>query len=374
MFDRKWGNQSRALIACSLALIACENPGPNREALERAGAAGSAASTEPAQQADPWVEDVAISDHAQGELLDAAVRRDAPPTAAPCGHGASREDACEGRLAGVYGIEVKLDVAWSDEIDPAAPVFRSGRGQVVALLIAELSGLCPGEAEGDLVTRVCDLRLPALHADATSGDVQLMVPHATWERPSIPEFTARVRASDAAEPGFEIVSPIVAMLGIALESDDAAWPSHRETALVTCGEGRAGAECFPDQDADGKPGITLRAAVSGTPVPTDVSLPLAGIGASTLFAGLRTKLGGSYPAGPDCNGATGDATAGDLELRAFDCVMQDGAPCTPSAAMIADRNLPVFHARSATNRVIRLSDSRGALRCEDVRWVFARGD
>jgi hypothetical protein len=375
MFDQKWGNQWLKIVVCSLVLIACENPGPvQEEAVERAGAAGSAAVKAATRADNPWEENGATSDDLQNELADASVRRSGARAAPPCGHAGSADGACEGRLAGVYGIEVKVDVAWSDEINPTAPVFDSARGQVVALLIAELSGLCSGEAEGDLVTRMCDLRLPALHANATGKDVQLMVPHATWDRASIPEFTARVRSSNGAEPGFEIASPMIAMLGIELESLDAAWPSHRETALVACGGGRSGAGCFPDQDEDGQPGITLLAAASGTPVPTDVSLPFAGIGAATLFAGLRTKLGGSYPAGPDCNGATGDATAGDLELRVLDCTMQDGAPCTPGAATIADRNMPVFHARHATNRVIRLSDSRGALSCEDVRWVFARGD
>jgi hypothetical protein len=374
MFDRKWGNQWQAIIACFLVLIACENPAPDAESLEPMGAAGSAAMQRRTKAgAGAWDEDAIASDALQPVLADAAVRRMAPPMAAPCADPPESDGACEGKLAGAYGVEVKVDVAWSDEVNPTAPAFAPGRGQVTALLIAELSGLCPGETEGALVTRICDLRLPVLHADATDADVQLIVPQATWEKSRIPEFAAHVRSSRA-EPGFEIVSPVIAMLGIELESENAAWPSHRDTALVTCGDGRSGAGCFPDQDEDGRPGITLRAAASGTPLPTDVGLPLAGIGASALFAGLRTKLGGSYPVGAECNGAIGDATAADLELRVLDCEMQDGAPCTPGAATIADRNLPVFHAQRATNRVLRLSDAGGAPSCADVREAFAGGD
>jgi hypothetical protein len=381
MVDHKWGNQWQALVACSLFVVACENPGREIDDIEGSGAAGSAAVRSTADRARGA--DVSVADE-QNELADAAVRRSAQSGRGSCGAAAvARDGACEGRLSGLYGVEVTVDVRWSDEINPIVPAFDPGRGKVTALLLAELDGLCPGENEGDLATRVCDLSLPPLYSNVTGGIAQLTVPHATWERSSIPEVTARVRSTGRENPGFEIVSPMIALLGIELESREAAWPTHRDTALVTCADRRSGADCFPDQDEDDHPGITLRTVLSGavpsaapdrkggwryTPVPTDVSLPLAGTGATALFVGLRTKLGGAYAVGSDCNGSAGTATAGDFELRVFDCAMLDGAPCSVGSATVVDRNMPVFHAIGATNRLIRLSDTST---CSDVRQAFA---
>jgi hypothetical protein len=100
-------------------------------------------------------------------------------------------------------------------------------------------------------------------------------------------------------------------------------------------------------------------------------LPYLGTGATTLFAGLRTQLGGAYPVGPDCSGDTGDAEAHDVALRAFDCRMVDGTRCTPNAATVADQNMPVFRGQGAQNTVVRLGDLGESLGCADVRAVFA---
>jgi hypothetical protein len=373
MFGRKWGNQWRALAACSLALaVACENPGPEWNTIEGGGAAGGAARV-----------------HAPRELVGDPVRWSAHPASESCGaEAASSEETCEGRMSGVYGIEVGVDVQWSDENNPNEPAFDPGRGTLRALLIAELAGLCPGDTEGELVTRVCDLQLPPLYSKATGEIVQLAVPRAAWEQSSMPELTARVRSMSREEPGFEIVSPMIAMLGIELASSDAAWPSHDDTASVSCGEDRSGADCFPDQDDDEFPGITLRTVLSGptpseapsrkggwhyAPLPSELSFPLAGYGASTLFAGLRTKIGGTYGVGSDCNGGDGAAEAGDLELRVFDCAMVDGTACTVGDAAIVDRHMPVFHASGGTSRVIRLTDSGEGVSCADVREALAAG-
>jgi hypothetical protein len=420
MFDLQWRNK-RASLACLLVLAACENPAIDRERDPTQGTPGGAARgtanrSPTTSDTEPNLNTTATAGApgSANEIADAAVRRTPSTVATPCAaSGAARQETCEGKLAGVYGIEMDLDVFWSDEINATAPAYDPGRGKITTLLIGELNGLCPGDAEGELVMRVCDLRLPPIYVDSIGGVVQLVLPHAAWEQPAIPELTARVRSTGLEHTGFEILTPVIAMLGIELASSDAAWPSYTETPFVTCLGGKKGRDCFPDQDADGNPGISLRAELDGlpppaasrrqggwhyTPAPTAAGLPYFGTGAATLFAGLQTTLGGAYPLGPNCDGETGPADAADVALRVYDCVMQDGAPCTPSAATIVDQNMPVFHLLSAgeapasawknlrrdadaaldrsasvgpRNTVMRLGDQGAELSCEDVREVFA---
>jgi hypothetical protein len=413
MIDLKWRNKGRTWAACLLILAACENPGVDRDPMESAGAAGrAAASTGDTDRGVNFTVTAGASDSAN-EIADAAVRRTPSSVEPPCATRAATEPgACEGRLAGVYAIEMDLDVFWSDEINATTPAYDPGRGKISTLLIGELNGLCPGAAEGELVVRVCDLQLPPLYVDSIGGVVQFVIPRAVWEQSDIPEFTARARSTGPEHSGFELLTPVTAMLGIELASSDAAWPSYTDTPFVTCHDGKKGRDCFPDQDADGNPGISLRTALQGqppsaanphsggwhyTPAPTDASLPYFGTGATTLFAGLHTKLGGAYPVGPNCEGETGPADAADVALRVYDCEMLDGEPCTPSAATVVDQNMPTFHGldegeapprawknlrrdadarldRSASagprNTVMRLGDHGAALSCEDVREVF----
>jgi hypothetical protein len=245
---------------------------------------------------------------------------------------------------------------------------------------------------------------------SNGGVIQLVIAHATWEQPSIPEYTALARSTNSDPTQFEI-DPVTAMLGLELPSMDAPWPSYTDTPFLSCGGDCKGADCFPDQDEDGERGITLdlvlndppppaaswrRGDWSYTPFPTGASLPYLGIGATRLFTGLRARFGGAYPVGADCNGDTGAAESGDVALRVLDCTMFDGARCTPYEATVADRNMPVFHAlragevppnawkdpqadreldRSAStgarNTVVRLGDVGAALGCADVREIFA---
>jgi hypothetical protein len=384
MFDFHRGNKPQAFIACLALFAACENPGLDRDPSEPAAGAAGRAAVKPfgAAQHPTNVAAIGRTPESSKAIMDLPSSRSVPT---PCAEVSSLRAGCAGRMAGVYGVAMDLDVVWSDEVNPSAPAYDPGRGKISTLLLGEVSGLCPGEAEGEVVLRVCDVRLPPIYIGSNGGIVQLVIPPTTWQRRGMPEYTAHVRASGPESSEFSI-DRITAMLGIELASNDAPWPGYIDTPFVTCGGGNAGSSCFPDQDEDGEPGISLEVRLGGpppsaasirrggwsyTPVPTDLSLLYLGTGATTLFAGLRTQLGGAYPAGSDCNGATGEAEAGDVALRVFDCRMVDGTRCTPNAATVADQNMPQFRGQGAQNTVIRLGDLGEDLGCADVRAVFA---
>jgi hypothetical protein len=228
----------------------------------------------------------------------------------------------------------------------------------------------------------------------------------------MPSFASDARTSGFAPADSVSVDSIDALLGIALADDAATWPSYAETPRVACANG-TGADCFPDQDGDGKPGITARVKLSGdspepryprrggwryVPAPTDPSPEFFGNGATQLYLGLRTTLSTSHPIGSDCQGGVGTADASDLQLRVLDCAMRDGTKCSVAGATFVDQNAPSFHVlqrgetpparwkhrradadakldRSASlgprNTTIRLGDLDATVGCADVREVFA---
>jgi hypothetical protein len=386
----------------------CNNAGP---ALEQSTGQGDDRSVGAGIDNAPADLDSASTQHAAamaagtaGAIPQAAVTR---PDVGP------REDgSCVDMLSGRYGVKIELDVWWLDELNTTAPLFDPGRGVITLLAQTQLSEFCQNGTSGASVTRSCDLDLPALYSDENGGVVQLGFAGAAWDHPSMPSFASDARTSGFAPADIVSVDSIDALLGIALADDAASWPSYAETPHVACANG-TGADCFPDQDGDGKPGITARVKLSGdspdpgyprrggwryVPAPTDPSPEFFGYGATQLYLGLRTTLSTSHPIGSDCQGGVGTADASDLQLRVLDCAMRDGTKCSAAAANFVDQNAPSFHVlqrgetpparwrhrradadakldRSASlgprNTTIRLGDLDAHVGCAEVREAFA---
>jgi hypothetical protein len=133
-----------------------------------------------------------------------------------------------------------------------------------------------------------------------------------------------------------------------------------------------GAQCFPDQDGDQKPGVTVHFAKTGTFTPTTTPKvspykcndfpggdtwtmsepPLSVIAViptpdqriSDAYVGMKLSAGGSGKIGADCNSGVGDAVAGDtIPARVIDCTKGDGNPCAPADATFIDTNTPLYH-------------------------------
>lgn len=363
----------------------------------------------PAQSAStcPSADDSVAAQEAYVSPLDDATPAEVLTCAGPP---AARSGDCADALGGHYAIAYALDVYWQDEANPLAPGFDPGRGELTLLAHARLGDFCDGE-RAKATVRACGLDFPALTNDASRVVYQLGIPEATWDRPSMPTILTSAQVSGFGHGDRMMFEPIVAMLGIQLSDALGDWPDYQDTPFITCASGR-GAECFPDQDADGQRGITLRVQSTGSapapsasgcdnfryaPVPTSPSY--APHGARELLAGLRLQLRGAQPIGADCNGGTGPMDAAEIALRVLDCVEDDGSPCSAAGATYVDQNLPRFHVLSAgeappaswraarpeadaaldrspsagpEQTALRLGDARDPLGCSDVRAAFAR--
>lgn len=320
--------------------------------------------------------------------------------------------ACAGAVSGSYATAFDLDVWWQDEQNPNTPAFDPGRATLRVFARAELGGFCDGE-QAQVALRTCGVRLPPIAISASDAVVQLGVPDATWDRRGMAPFTTAAHASWSGEGELRF-DPASSLYGIELASTDADWPSATDTPSIACGVGKNGGDCFPDQDGDGHPGVTLEVQARGTPdtpayshcgayryaaMPTRAGEVFPDQGARAIYAGLRLSLTGAQPIGATCDGGSAEMSSASLELRALDCRMDDDSPCTPAGAAYVDQNLPVFHVlaageappdsfahpdpaidaaldRSASDgprqTAIRLADLDAAVSCADVRAALKR--
>jgi hypothetical protein len=272
--------------------------------------------------------------------------------------GAALEGTCKSMLDGVYALKLELDVWWLDEINATMPLFDAGRGTITIYLKGEVSNFCQDGSGATAVMRSCGTRLPPLYVDANGGVIQIVFPDELWEKPGIPTFTTVAHVNGFNPNDSLTIDKTTSLIGIDIGDPNGTWPTYMQTANVTCSNGMAKDKCFPDQDGDTNPGITVTIQQEGTPpdapyirgggwhyvaAPTSVADGLLGAGAKSVQIGLRTRLGGSGKIAPDCKAGQGPAAAEDFESRAWACVLTDGAACSAAQANFVDQNVPVYH-------------------------------
>lgn len=309
---------------------------------------------------------------------------------AMCGKPA-KEGMCKDKAPGVYALKTEVDVWWRDE-NNSPTLYDPGRGKITVYFLGELSDICEDGSGGKALMKSCGTRLPPLYAEANCGIIQIVFPDALWDAPTMPKFMTTGSTSGFNPGDILTVDPTAGLVGIELPSIDAAFPTYTETTTFTCPSGTA-EKCFPDQDGDGKPGITVEIQQSGTPpaapypcageailgpwkyiaAPFSVEAGLTGDGAKNVFIGLRTRLGGSGAIGPDCMSGAGAASAMGFESRTFDCVTKTDAACTPAQSEFVDKNNPSYnvlqvgemppadwmHPSAAADAVLDRSPSKG---------------
>jgi hypothetical protein len=330
------------------------------------------------------------------------------PGFAMCG-GAPKTGECKTKAPGIYAMKTEVDVWYMDEVNGQLPLFDPGRSKITIYFRGTISDVCEDGSSGKALMHPCGTRLPPLYADVNGGVIQIEFPDELWDKPMIPDY-----AAVGSTTGFGVgdtlkISKTAGLVGIDLMAVDAAWPSYTATTTFACKAG-TGALCFPDMDDDKNPGVTVNIKTDGTPppapytnplgawhyipAPTDLNTGLLSDGATKVYIGLRTQLGGSGKIGADCSSGVGSAEAENFESRVIDCVMKDGSKCTPDGSEFVDKNTPAFHvlqvgqmppanwkharpeadmlldrspSKGPQSSVIRLGDLGGAVTCAQVR-------
>ena len=281
------------------------------------------------------------------------------PPGGDCATDEVKEGMCKENRTGVFAIKTVIDVWWQDDITP--PLIDSGRGPITVYLRGELTGVCEDGSGGIGTIKGCGTELPAFRSDANCEAYQIEIPDEIWDQPSMPSFMTTGMSSGFNPGDILTLNTASGLVGIDLESDTATWPTSAETGTFSCGGGKTGAQCFPDDDGDGKPGITIRIGKIGQRFGTDTctntepymfygapldvlsALDHGSTRANTLQIGLRTRLGGQGMIGSDCASGVGDATAENLDSRVLDCATTDNQPCDAAQATFVDDQAPTYN-------------------------------
>jgi hypothetical protein len=296
---------------------------------------------------------------------------------------------------GTFGVRFNVDAAWGGRSGGLWALTDDGRGKIQVYISVTVRHVDASSHELIASGRVCGVTLPPFYSTTLCEAYLPQFPDSVWESKALAglELSGRYECSGA---GCVIsLNPLTYLLGFELANPEAPWPSSSQTATLQCPSGQK-AQCFPDHDGDGKPGVQLLLATSGT-APNRSAVCLAGYGyrgtpvsgsvaaifngvrrADRLLLGARMKVGASFRLGDDCATAHGSAVAEYVNSRAYGCMIQPGtadAPfgmraganeaCATSEAEFIDANLPVYELLTAGSQPIRtlnLSDrssSRG---------------
>jgi hypothetical protein len=266
---------------------------------------------------------------------------------------------CKATAAGVYGLKTEVDVWYYDEVNDGL-LFDPGRGKLTIYFRGELSSVCDDGTSTMTVMRPCGTAVPPLYSDVAQGVIQIVFPDVLWDGAMIPSYMTTGHTTGFNTGDTLVIDKTAGFLGIQLADIKTAWPTPDMTPKLTCPLGM-GKDCFPDQDGDMNPGVTITfqtdtsmtppdpgyQATAGAwkyiPAPTELS-PDTSNGATKAYIGIRTQLGGSGVIAAGCKSGMGGGDVGDFESRVFDCTLKDGTKCSSANATFLDGNTPTFHA------------------------------
>lgn len=340
-------------------------------------------------------------------------------TAPPPGECATSDDimtgaTCADNANGIFAIKTVIDVWWKDDAEP--PLVDPGRDKITVYLMGEISGVCPDGSGGVGVMKGCGTELPPFKSDANCDVFQIMFPDELWDQPTMPTFTTTGMTTGFEPSDFLSIATATGLIGIELADENGTWPTPLDTATLACPAG-TGAQCFPDHDGDGKPGVTIRMGrvgemyspdgcgadvfnpvgnpfvYRGAPLDPLSALDDNSVRADILQIGLRTRLGGGGEIGADCSSGVGDSNAEFLDSRVYDCQRTDSQNCAPAQAQFVDEQAPTYNILNVgeapppeimtmgsnsmqldqtpsvgtRSALVRLGDVGGSFSCADVR-------
>ena len=341
-----------------------------------------------------------------------------------CPAGATKDGPCKELAKGVYALKTSLDAYWFDEQNPDTPIVDPGRGPIVIYLMGRIEELCEDGSDGVAIMKACGSELPPFTSDVTCDAYQLQFADAIWDQPGMPTFKTKGSTTGFNAGDTLMLAQAIGLVGVELDDDMQTWPTAAETPTFSCmGGGKTGVDCFPDQDGDGQPGITVTLKTDGQLRPDGCGAPITnnpftyrgsptsldlfagggsggGIRAVEVHIGLRTTLGGSGAIADDCMSGAGDATAPEtaIQSRAVSCKVDPaslpdgdtGHPdntCTGDEATFVDENVPNYHILQKDTKppsqvkdqaastgpqaeVVRIGELTDTFNCGDVRAAF----
>ena len=252
---------------------------------------------------------------------------------------------CPPRTAYTEASHLVVNVSW-----PAGLAAMGGTGQV------HIWGKVAFTVAGNTLTgmlQACGITLPptTLAALAGGGMLQIEIPDAAWDAPSMPRFPV-----DGTQTGWTVGGTLnfsyAALIGLTFaNATTAAWPSSYTGITMTNdaeGDANVGLTAIPRSGA----GFTLPpTSIMQTTRADEVYIVTRQVTAVTL-----SRTG--------CDGSSGSATFTHFNNHVVGCHVMGGADCTSNEINFIDANRTIYEVVSATAATKVVADTAT---CADVR-------
>jgi hypothetical protein len=279
---------------------------------------------------------------------------------------------------GSYGVRITVDTAWDGRDSALAALTDDGRGSIQLYYMAEVASVDNGSNAVTGVGRVCGIKLPQFYSTTLCESYQAIFPDSIWESSKLENPPLDGHYECGTQGCVLSLGPSTFLHGIRLDNSEAQWPTAQQTRSLRC-RNQPNMSCFPDDDDDGHPGLTVTLVTTGKAPPSNGcqdrgysyrAAPLSGSPAAIfdgvrrtdrIQLGVRARVGVSVRFGDDCTTGMGSAIAQYVNSRATGCIVQEGTfdflgdrfpagkneACTSTEATFIDQSMPEYQVLTA---------------------------
>jgi hypothetical protein len=281
--------------------------------------------------------------------------------------------------SGSYGMRITVDAAWDGRDSALAALTDDGRGPIQIYYLAEVASVDAASRAVQGQGRVCGITLPQFYSTTLCESYQPQFPNSIWESSKLEQPPLEGHFECGTQGCVLSTGPSTFLYGIRLDNPEAQWPTAQQTRSLRC-KNQPNMSCFPDDDDDGHPGLTVTLLTQGMAPPSGGgcegrgysyrAAPLSGSVAAIfdgvrrtdrIQLGVRGRVGMSVRFGEDCTTGMGSAVAQYVNSRATGCLVQEGTfdllgdrfpagqneACTASEANFIDLSMPEYQVLEA---------------------------
>ncbi len=261
------------------------------------------------------------------------------------GMGGAGMGSCTPLTSVTLGVHVIMDVTWPGDNIKTKP--GSGKVHIWNKTKLNINGTM---VSGD-DTAACGSVLPEFELCTIGGvvvggtKVQVLIPDAIWDAPTMPKFHSQGTLSSWAVGGEANLDPTVALVGVKMANPMGPWPT---AAAINMNMDAV------DADGDMKPGFTATSR-NDSPYTNPPTATLGGAKADKLYLATRTviALKGKLTS---CEDISGTATVSNFDNHVVGCHVLNGADCNASQADFVDSSRTIYSPTGATFTAKKLAD------------------
>jgi hypothetical protein len=261
--------------------------------------------------------------------------------------------ACSALTSVTLGVHVIMDVTWTGDNIKTKP--GSGKVHIWNKSKLNINGTMVSGDE----TAACGSTLPEFELGTIGGvvvggtKVQVIIPDAIWDTPTMPKFHSQGTLSAWAVGGQADLDPTVALVGVKMANPMGPWPTAAAINM---------AMDAVDADGDMKPGFTATSR-NDSPYTNPPTATLGGAKADKLYLATRTVIA-LHGKLTSCEDISGTANVTMFDNHVVGCHVLNAMDCNASQSDFVDSSRTIYTPTGATFTAKKIPDGSN---CAAVR-------